>query len=169
MITTLIITWQNDGMLLTTFPFVKCCSDTCLISRFLVVHSLLTTSALTYKWKFGGVHFSFHPFDFDLTRFIFIYTVYRWRSVHASNWSFRAVAPIITLCSVWFVRFCRAFTLFLREPCGKSQPHVRTWKKLHHWHPLLSGTEIEAACTVSLIQFFLKGSLLSSWLMMAGK
>ena len=24
MITTLIITWQNDGMLLTTFPFVKC-------------------------------------------------------------------------------------------------------------------------------------------------
>ena len=42
-----------------------------------------------------------------------------------------AIAPIITLCSVSFVRFRRAFTLFLREPCGRSQPHMHKFLNRH--------------------------------------
>lgn len=125
---TLIITSKNDGMLLTTFPFVKCCSDTCLISRFLVVYSLHLLRLIINETL--GM-FIFHFFPLIWTGRVSFLHIYRWRSAHVSKWSFRAVAPILTLCSVSFVRFRRAFTLFLREPCGTSQPHMHKFINHH--------------------------------------
>ena len=175
MIMSFIITWQNDGKLLT-FLFVKWCNDNCLISRFLVAYSLHFLRLIINETS--GCSFFIFSLWFRLDDLHFYIYTDGGRCTHLSD--LRDLSdPIITLCSVSFVRFRRAFTLFLREPCGKSQPHVhksinhrtdvnltaknssskkkeaapltcfilrdRNWSSMYHWYN------------------FFKGSLLSSW------